>query len=226
MSLVVLGRAGGLVAVLKPAGRVVIPGRTPEHAPPLNAELEQQIGQRVWVVHRLDRETSGVLLFALDEATHRAASLAFEHGEVKKRYLALVEGDVAAPLRLEQALVPGRKGKVRPAFPGEVGKPAVTLVAPDARFGRATLVACEPLTGRQHQIRVHLKAAGHPLLVDHQYGRKEPLRAVDLGGQGDEVVLARTPLHAARAELLGSVFEAPLPDDLARAIALLGPPRA
>ncbi len=221
MSLVVLGQAGGLVAVLKPPGRVVIPGRGPEPEVPLNAELQAQLGQRIWVVHRLDRDTSGVLLFALDEATHRAASLAFEHGEVKKRYLALVEGDVAAPLRLDVALVPGRKGKVRPAFPGEEGKPATTLVTPTERFGRVSWVDCEPLTGRQHQIRVHLKAAGHPLLVDPQYGKKEPLTESALGGQGEAVLLDRTPLHAARIALLGQVFQAPLPDDLQRVLGVL-----
>lgn len=221
MTLEVLGRAGGLVAIAKPAGRVVIPGRTPEPEPPLNEELGRQLGQKIWVVHRLDRETSGVLLFALDEETHRAASLAFEHGQVKKRYLALVQGDFAAPRTLDLALVPARKGKVRPALPGEAGKPALTEVTPVERFGTASLVACVPLTGRQHQLRVHLRAAGHPLLVDRQYGRKEPLTAQDLGGVGGEVVLARTPLHAARAELLGSGFEAPLPADLERTLALL-----
>ena len=80
----------------------------------------------------------------------------------------------------------------------------------------ATLVECEPLTGRQHQIRVHLKAQGHPLLFDHQYGRKEPLQLGDF-------VLDRTPLHAASLviEALGIDATAPLPVDMTEAIARL-----
>ncbi len=92
-------------------------------------------------------------------------------------------------------------------------------------FAHATLVECEPLTGRTHQIRVHLADAGHPLLVDHQYGRAAPLTAKDLGGEGDEVVLARTPLHAKSLQLKGHgealEVEAPLPADMARALELL-----
>jgi tRNA pseudouridine32 synthase/23S rRNA pseudouridine746 synthase/23S rRNA pseudouridine955/2504/2580 synthase len=85
-------------------------------------------------------------------------------------------------------------------------------VKPIEKFAQATLVECEPLTGRQHQIRVHLKAAGHPLLFDHQYGRKEPFGALD-----------RTPLHALSLviESLGVEVSASLPEDLSRALASL-----
>jgi tRNA pseudouridine32 synthase/23S rRNA pseudouridine746 synthase/23S rRNA pseudouridine955/2504/2580 synthase len=142
---------------------------------------------------------------------------------VKKRYLALVEGRVEAPLDLDVALTEARKGRMRPVRPGEAGKPSRTLVRPRQVFARASLVEAEPLTGRQHQIRLHLKYAGHPLLFDHQYGRKAPLTAKDLGGAGDEVVLDRTPLHAEAldAPALGLEVTAPLPDDLRRCVELL-----
>lgn len=206
MELVVLAQREGLVAVDKPPGLLVIPGRNPEDRVCAKELLAAQLGCRIWVCHRIDRDTSGVLLFATDEKAHRAASMAFEHGEVKKRYLALVEGVVAAPLEIDLPLAEGRKGKMRV---GDDGKPARTLVRPVETFANASLVECEPLTGRQHQLRVHLKAKGHPLLFDHQYGRKEPLVLGD-------VTLARTPLHAGSLLIssLGVDVTAPLPADL------------
>ena len=218
MHLVVLERRGGLVAIDKPAGLLVIPGRTPDDQVCAKAVLEQQLGQRVWVCHRIDRDTSGVVFFATDAEAHRAASMAFEHGEAKKRYLALVEGVVREPLDIDVPLTEARKGKMRPCFPGEEGKPARTLVRPVETFAGASLVECEPLTGRQHQIRVHLKVKGHPLLFDHQYGRKEPLVVAG-------VTLARTPLHAARLMIPSLELDvtSPLAADLRAVCRALGP---
>jgi tRNA pseudouridine32 synthase/23S rRNA pseudouridine746 synthase/23S rRNA pseudouridine955/2504/2580 synthase len=211
--LVVLQQKDGLVAVAKPPGLLVIPGRTPDDQVCARDLLSRQLGQRVWVCHRIDRDTSGVVLFATDEQAHRAASMAFEHGLAKKKYLALVEGTVKDPLDLTFPLVEGRKGKIRLALEGEPAKEARTLVRPLEFLQGATLVECEPLTGRQHQIRVHLKASGHPLLFDHQYGRREPLQLGDF-------TLSRTPLHAASLviESLGIDVTAPLPADLAEAV--------
>ncbi len=230
----VLWAAGGLVAVDKPAGMPVVPGRSAEAGPALRARLEAQLGCPVWVVHRLDRDTSGVLLLALDAASHRAASLAFERGTPEKRYLALVSPPLPGPVRVDAALVPARRARMRVARPGEEGKAAVTELAPLERLGEVGLVEARPLTGRTHQIRVHLRHAGAPLLVDPQYGRPDGVTERDLGGSGDAVVLARTPLHAARlvvpaAEGLPAVdVEAPLPPDMSRALELLrqGPPSA
>ena len=205
MHLVVLAQKDGLVAIAKPPGLLVIPGRSADDQVCARDLLSAQLGKRVWVCHRIDRDTSGVVLFATDEKAHRAASMAFEQGLAKKKYLALVEGVVSAPLDIDLPLAEGRKGKMRV---GDDGKPARTLVRPVEAFGNASLVECEPLTGRQHQIRVHLKAKGHPLLFDHQYGRKVAS------------VIARTPLHAAslRIESLGIDVEAPLPADMAAAV--------
>jgi len=223
----VLWSGGGLVAVDKPAGVPVIPGRSEAAGPPLRARLEAQLGRPVWVVHRLDRDTSGVLLFALDPASHRAASLAFERGLPEKRYLALVSPPLPGPVRVDAALVPARRARMRVAAPGEAGKPAITELAPVETFGDVALVEARPLTGRTHQIRVHLRHAAAPLLVDPQYGRPGPVTERALGGASDAVVLDRTPLHAARlvlraAEGLPAVeVEAPLPADMARALELL-----
>lgn len=208
----ILGQWGGLVAIEKPAGLLVIPGRTPEDQECARDLLSKELGKRVWVCHRIDRDTSGIVLFALDADAHRTASMAFENGEVKKRYLALVEGQVNGPLDIDKPLTEARKGKMRVLFPGEEGgKPARTLVKPLRTVDNFTLVECEPLTGRQHQIRVHLKSAGHALLFDHQYGNKTPITR-------NGVTLSRTPLHASRLvlESLGVAVESPLPEDLAQ----------
>ncbi len=215
-----------LLVVDKPAGRLVIPGRTAAE-PSLRQELSARHGP-LWVVHRLDRGTSGVLVFARTAAAHRALNLQFERGEPRKTYVALVAGLPPADLVVELAIAPGRKGRMRPAWPGEAGgKPASTafrlVEAFPARGGRPamSLLEARPATGRTHQIRVHLLAAGHPLAIDPDYGEEAPLR----DGAG-AVVLARTPLHAARLELRHPgggdlVVEAPAPPDLLAALALL-----
>ncbi|MBM7116528.1 pseudouridine synthase [Archangium primigenium] len=223
----VLFEGAGLLAVDKPAGMLVIPGRAEDAAPSLREVLEAQLQRKVFVVHRLDRDTSGVVVFALTPAVHRTLSMAFEAGQVHKRYRALVEGRLEAPREVDAALAAGRKGRMRVARPGEEGKPSVTRFKPVEGFAAATLVEAEPLTGRTHQIRVHLLSIGHPLLVDHQYGRDTAWTARELGGVGEGEVLARTPLHAARLEwpaLPGvepRVLESPLPEDMAGAVALL-----
>ncbi len=217
------------IAVDKPAGVTVIPGRSEEGGPSLREQLQTQLGRPVWVVHRLDCDTSGVLLFALNARAHRTLSMAFEAGKVEKRYLALARGTVAEEQDVRVPVAPARRGRMRPARTGEQNaKEAHTHVRPLERFGQtATLVEATPLTGRTHQIRVHLLAVGHPLLFDHQYGQSRQITANELGGASDEVVLTRTPLHASRLRLAGLEgipdleVEAPLPKDMARAIELL-----
>jgi tRNA pseudouridine32 synthase/23S rRNA pseudouridine746 synthase len=222
--LAVLHEDAHLVAVDKPAGRLVIPGRgAPERT--LREEAEARYG-RLWVVHRLDRGTSGVLVLARTAEAHRTLNLAFDRQEVSKRYVALVRGAPQAEMRVEVPIAPARRGRMRPARPGdERGKAAATyfrlLETFPARAGLPVLSLVEawPETGRTHQIRVHLAHAGFPLAVDPDYGDPGPL----LDGEG-RAVLGRTPLHAARLELAHPatgrplVVVAPLPADLERAI--------
>jgi RluA family pseudouridine synthase len=221
----ILWSSPGLVAVDKPAGISVVPGRQSERGPSLREVLERQLGRRVWVVHRLDRDTTGVLLFALDADSHRAANRAFEQGRVQKRYLALVSPPLASARTVDLALVPARRSRMRPVRPGESGKPAVTEFRPVETLGEVQLVEAVPLTGRTHQIRIHLLAAGAPLLVDPQYRRPEPFTGA---GQGlDSVTLSRTPLHASRlflehsADLPRMEVSAPLPEDMASVLEVL-----
>lgn len=222
-----LYRGESYLAVDKPPGQLVIPGREGRTGSSLHERLEASLGKKLWVVHRIDRDTSGVLLFALDATAHRALSRAFEAGQIEKRYLALVRGLWGEERLVEKALLPARRGRMRVAGQGEVGKAAATRVRTVEAFAEASLVEALPLTGRTHQIRVHLADSGHPLLVDHQYGEPGPLLAREVGGVGDEVVLARTPLHAASLRLppIGDddarELQAPLSHDMAQAIELL-----
>ncbi|BDG07564.1 RluA family pseudouridine synthase [Anaeromyxobacter paludicola] len=215
-----------LLAVAKPPGRIVIPGRgAPE--PTLQEEL-QAVHGRLWVVHRLDRGTSGLLLFARSAEAHRALSLAFEGRAVEKRYLALVRGLPPAAWRSEAPIAAGRKGRMKAVAEGDPrGKPSATgfrtLEPLPARPGSGlpdlALVEALPETGRTHQIRVHLAAGGFPLAVDPAYGEDAPLRTA-----AGEPVLSRTPLHAAGLRLAHPItgaelsLEAPLPPDLSRAL--------
>lgn len=226
MTLLVLRLADAWVAVDKPAGMPVIPGRPSETpVPTVRGVLEDQLEQKLWVVHRLDRDTSGVMLFALSAEAHRELSMGFEHGEVKKRYLALVEGSVAEPWVAEQALVPARRSRMRVARPGEESKASLTRFTVRQAWRNVSLLEAVPETGRTHQIRVHLQAAGHPLVVDHQYGRHQPLLAAEWGGPKGEVLLARTPLHAEQVRFTWNgqqqSVQAPLAADMQRAIELL-----
>ncbi len=217
----VLFEGEGYLAVNKPPGVLVIPGRGEEEGPSLREQLERERGRKIFVVHRLDRDTSGVLLFALDAKAHRTLSMAFEHGDVKKTYLALVKGQLERAIEVSAPLVPARRGRMRVAGDHEEGKETITRFRPVEQLSGASWVEAEPVTGRTHQIRVHLQHLGHPLLFDHQYGSREPLKA------GDEVLLSRTPLHAARLVLPAlegispRTIEAPLAEDLVRTLAHL-----
>jgi tRNA pseudouridine32 synthase/23S rRNA pseudouridine746 synthase len=215
-----------VVAVDKPAGRLVIPGRGASSERTVQAEASDELG-RLWVVHRLDRGTSGVLVFARTAAAHRALNLAFDRRQVSKRYLALVRGTPAAEARIDVPIAPSRRGRMRPARTGDArAKPASTVVRLlESSPGRGTLpalalVEAAPETGRTHQIRVHLAWAGHPLAVDPDYGDPGPL--VDARGA---VLLSRTPLHAAELELPHPAhgkalrISAPMPEDMGRVLA-------
>lgn len=232
---VILARGDGWIAIDKPPGEVVIPAR---HDDPLDCtwrRAEATLGARLWVVHRIDRDTSGIVLFATDAEAHRTLSMAFEHGRVSKTYVALTRG--FPPGRsgtIDTPLHPARKGKMRPALPREPGAlPAITdwstLSEWNTPAGTIGWLEARPRTGRQHQIRVHLRSVGAPLLVDPLYGRSDRLLAHEVGGSGQDVVMERLTLHARRIELDAPrggriAIEAPLAGDLGRVLELLGTP--
>ena len=162
----VLHEDADLVALDKPAGRLVIPGRGPAE-PTLQEEAERRFG-RLWVVHRLDRGTSGVLVFARSAAAHRSLNLAFEGREVEKRYLALVRGHPPPEARLTVALAPGRRGRTRAAEPSDPrGKAAVTLVRRLETFEGGGRAAGGGAGGGAAGDGPHPSATGAPRLGGH-----------------------------------------------------------
>ena len=210
-----------LVVIDKPAGLPTVPAPDGPPGACVRAALERQLGSGVWVVHRLDRETSGVLLFARTAEDHRRLCLAFEERRVRKSYVAFTRG-VPAPRdgRIATPLHPARRGKVRPALPGEAGAwPSVTRYTVRKRWERGAsavaMVEAHPETGRHHQVRAHLRSVGTPILGDRLYGRAPEDEAI--GG----APLLRLALHASRLVVPDQdggppvrAFEAPLPADL------------
>jgi len=211
-----------LVVVSKPPGIAVIPGRDEGPGDSLRGQLETSRGEKLFVVHRIDRDTSGIVVFARTAAAHRTLSMAFEHREVTKSYVAYTlgarpSGTITTPLHT------ARKGRMRPAHPGEDGSlPSETEV--NCRHFREVVggtlcrVEASPKTGRQHQLRVHLRSVGAPLVVDPFYGPHDTLDANALGPGAPAI--PRLTLHAATIAFThpatGRPFdlEAPLPPDL------------
>jgi RluA family pseudouridine synthase len=213
----------------KPAGQLTVPGRGDDSVT-LVEEVRAEVPGAL-AVHRLDRDTTGAVVFALTRDAHRALNAVFEGRRAEKTYLALARGDLEKSRKMDLALVELRRGGMRPARDGDKrAQPAQTDLAPKERFGNYTLCTCRPRTGRTHQVRVHLAAAGYPLAVDPRYGDDEPLRIGDLWSGApdpDTIVLQRTPLHALSLRLPHPSgrgwlqVESPLADDMARCLDLL-----
>ena len=189
-----------LAIVDKPAGVAVIPVPGLAPAECLRDRVAAALATRAWVVHRIDRDASGVVVFARTAAAHRVLSLAFETRDVVTQYAALVHG-VPAPAAgtIEVSLTDARRGKARPARPDDAGARAATTAYAVTRTWRdgerrVAEVAATPHTERHHQVRVHLRSIGTPLLGDAFYGRAA---AAALTG----VPVPRLALHAAAIEV-------------------------
>jgi 23S rRNA pseudouridine1911/1915/1917 synthase len=231
LPLAVLHEDKDLVVVDKAAGMVVHPGAGHASGTLVNALLHRVkdlagVGGelRPGIVHRLDKDTTGCLVVAKNEQTLVALQKAFKTRAVQKTYLALVHGSPPAEGRIETLY--GRHPIHRQKFTGRVkdGKQAITLFRVLESFDGAALVEVDLLTGRTHQIRVHLSEAGHPLLCDALYGAGR--KAKGLAAEAQER-LGRQALHAWRLAFAhprtGKALdlEAPIPEDLAAALTLL-----
>jgi len=155
-----------IVAVNKPVGLPTIPGRG-EIGVAVNVEIERRLRKKIFVVHRLDLDASGLLVFAKDAETHRLLSMEFEERRAKKEYLVAVMGSMTGSGEINKALREFSSGRVAPA---PDGKRAVTRWRVERSLGGATLLRVETLTGRKHQIRAHFSSEGHPVLGDPRYG--------------------------------------------------------
>ena len=157
----------------KPAGLLSVPGRGADRLDCLKSRLEAMHGT-LQIVHRLDMDTSGLMVFARTKEAASALSSAFENRRVHKRYSALVEG-VPDSRSGEIALPIGRDWEARPRRKIDMadGRPALTRWRLAGQTGSGALMDLEPVTGRTHQLRLHLSAIGHPVLGDRLYGRAE-----------------------------------------------------
>ena len=208
-----------LIVIDKPAGMVVHPA--PGHAGGtlVNAVLAHApdlsgIGgeTRPGIVHRLDKETSGLIVVAKHDRAHRHLAAQLKDHHIDKRYVALVDG--APPSESGTIDAPIGRDPRRPQQMAAIssGRPAITHFRLLRRYAKHTLLECKPVTGRTHQIRVHLASLGCPVVADRVYGRSRPTAPLE-----------RHFLHAARLTFTlpsgpERTFESPLPEELERAL--------
>lgn len=205
-----------LLVLEKPAGLPVLPDGWEPEAPYLVRSLEESFG-KVWIVHRLDKVTSGVMVFGRDAETHRALNTQFETHEAQKIYHALIEGSPKWDEKVVKYPLRANVGhKHRTVVDDKHGKPSETRFRVIKRYLESALVEAQPMTGRTHQIRVHAYALGHPLVEDVLYGAR------------DRYGFPRPMLHAQSLSFVHPAtgervkFSAPRPADFEEAIKILG----
>jgi len=223
-----------LIIVNKPARVLSIQDRFDANLPSIRTMLQAELGQPIFVVHRIDRETSGVIVFAKNETSHRYLSGLFERHEVGKFYAGLVLGTPSPESgRIEAPIAehPVIKGKM---IATKNGKASVTDYKVVESWPLYALMQWQIHTGRTHQIRVHMQSIGHPVVCDELYGDGQPFllssikRKYNLskGQEAERPLLSRLALHAYRLNFAGPngkeiSAEAPLPKDIAACISQL-----
>ncbi len=220
-----------MIIVNKPAGLLVIPDRYDSTLPNLKRLVEAKVGQAIWVVHRLDKDTSGVICFAKNDVVHRYLSILFQEREVNKFYAGLVngkvipeEGRIDSPIA-EHTTVKGRMVVARR------GKMAITDYKVVEQWPIYSLVQFQIHTGRTHQIRVHMQSIGHSLVCDELYGNGKPFflstikRKFRLSEKDEQEkpLLSRIALHSYRLEFKKEdgteiQVDAPIPRDISACI--------
>ncbi|HEX5840470.1 MAG TPA: RluA family pseudouridine synthase [Anaerolineales bacterium] len=205
-----------LLVIDKPAGLSVLPDGWEKDSDYLVKRLEEPFG-KVFIVHRLDKITSGVIVFARDADTHRALNLQFEQHTAQKTYHAILEGNPKWEDKTAKHPLRANVGhKHRTMVDNKHGKPSETRFRVIKRYEESALVEAKPMTGRTHQIRVHAYALGHPLVEDILYGAR------------DRYGLPRPMLHAQALSFIHPAtnervkFSAPHPDDFEEALKVLG----
>lgn len=229
-----------ILALNKPADMVVHPSRGHGHGTLANALLHhcrQNLSDvngplRPGIVHRLDRDTSGVILAAKTNAAHRGLAEQFKERRVHKQYLAVVRGRMEHDSG-EFALPIGRDRRMREKMRVQTvgGRRAVSRYFVKERFDRWTVVRVEPLTGRTHQIRVHLSAERHPVVADALYGGGAAFYRSEISGgkpaPDEKPIIERQALHARTITFAHPItreqmsFSADLPEDMVALIAAL-----
>ena len=215
-----------IIIVNKPPFFLTIPDRFARERPNVQAFLSASRGE-VFVVHRLDKETSGILCFAKNAEAHKNLSKQFQERTVEKIYLTLVDGQMhQTEGTIDKPIGPHPAGDGRMMI-AKSGKPSITHFKVKEQFQNFALVEAEIKTGRTHQIRVHMKAIGYPLAIDAIYGSRESFLLSEIKGrrynlgklQEERPLMTRSALHAFRLVLDHPVtgtrlsWEADLPKD-------------
>lgn len=211
------------IAINKPAGLLSVPDRFDPTIPNAKHRIQRQFPTAL-IVHRLDKDTSGILLFAKNETAHREVQALFEQRLIQKEYQALVHGAVEPPFTAITASIrPHATIKGKMAI-GNKGKTSHTDIVASEILGPYSFVTLQPRTGRTHQLRVHMAHTGHSILCDPIYGDGKPFylsavkRKFNRGQKEERPLLSRTALHAAKLsfEWHGEsiVIEAELPKDM------------
>jgi 23S rRNA pseudouridine1911/1915/1917 synthase len=229
------------VVVIKPPGLVTHPAKgnwtgTLVNALQFHFDKLSTVGgeNRPGIVHRLDRDTSGLLIVAKDDRAHAALARQFAERTIQKEYIALVYG---APDRDRDTISqtigphPTNREKMAVRLVADGGKESVTFYEVLERFNGFALVRCRPKTGRTHQIRVHLTHIGHPILADKMYAGRPRVVLGDLAGpdtpDADRILIERQALHAHALHLTHPLtgealhLTAPLPDDIKTTLDML-----
>jgi 23S rRNA pseudouridine955/2504/2580 synthase/23S rRNA pseudouridine1911/1915/1917 synthase len=213
------------VVVNKPAGLLSIPDREGDEIS-LKRLLKDRYGE-IYTVHRLDKETSGIIVFAKNEATHKYLSQSFEERSVEKYYTGIVKGTLAEKQQTIDAPIAQNTVKKTLMIIHKRGKDSVTDYEVAEEFGKFSLLHFRIHTGRTHQIRVHMQHVGHPIVCDKLYGDGTPLYLSSVKKNynlsknelEERPLLHRLGLHAHRivfkdAQGKNHQFEAELPKDL------------
>jgi 23S rRNA pseudouridine1911/1915/1917 synthase len=236
-----------LTVVNKPPGMVTHPAKGNWHGTLVNAlqfhfdSLSTLAGEnRPGIIHRLDRDTTGLLMVAKDDLAHRRLALQFELREVRKEYLALVHGipqHDSDYIDRSIGFHPTVREKMAVRSVQDGGKTAVTFYEVLERFRNFALVRCKPQTGRTHQIRIHLTHIGHPILADKMYSGRDHITLGDVvglerkgslaPGEAETTLIDRQALHAHRLRFRHPMTEAEIdltakpPADFDRALQAL-----
>jgi 23S rRNA pseudouridine1911/1915/1917 synthase len=225
LSELIISETNEFITLNKPSGLLSIPDREGKEIS-LKVMLQQQYGS-IFTVHRLDKDTSGVIVFAKNETSHKYLSQLFEERQTEKWYLGLVlgslaekEGTIDAPI----AEHPHKKGTMQ-IF--HKGKPSVTDFKVLEDFGIYSWLQFRIHTGRTHQIRVHMQYLGHPIVCDEVYGDGNPVFISKLKSkfklskneEEERPILKRMALHSYQLKFTDTngnkvELEAPLPKDL------------
>lgn len=216
------------LVVDKAAGIPVIAERAKNPVPGLFDRLVLEYGKNLRLVHRIDKQTSGIVIIAKSPEMQQGFSELFVNRQIDKYYLAVVEGhldfnewqEIDAPIFI--------RPNAMTASIHKKGRKAVTLYKTVETFGLASLIELRLITGRTHQIRLHMQYIGHPLLVDHLYGRREALFLSEIKKRKyklkedelEQPLISRHTLHASAVKFNNPAtgqlieLEAPLPKDL------------